>query len=562
MPSPGNGFVGRMARGSAARTAFFIPPAALSGAPVTLLATPPADTRTCGFQRLTQGVGAAILMALLSAACGVPTLKPSLIDPAQAPEHARGAPALKVHLTSGDLCLLESWHVDADGRTLTGQGTRYSAQREVLATGEQTIPMAEVALFETNERAGALSGGSFGVGVLTTAWSLVSAACVANPKSCFGSCPTFYLDGDPDLPRAEGFSGSVLRALEATDVDALPTAVVRGPLFSLTMRNEALETHWVRSLRLRVAPRPPGGRVMASGDGRFFTAFDPRPPLQCRGPEGDCLAAVSEADHVERRSEADSADLAARETIDVTFAPVQGRVGLAVTARQGLVTTFVFYQTLAHLGRSAGEWVAQLERGGPARAREAMTMARLLGGIEVETAADDGSWRPVGHFDEAGPIASDRQVLPFEAAGGPVRLRLTMSKGNWGIDQLALVRLGPEVVARAVEPERVERDGRPAAAALAALRAPDRYLVTEPGDAYRISFRLTPDESSPELFLESRGYYYEWMRGEWLAEEDAALAGLCFARPDLCLRRLAGPYKAQERGAEEAFWRSRFGRSM
>ncbi len=66
-------------------------------------------------------------------------------------------------------------------------------------------------------------------------------------------------------------------------------------------------------------------------------------------------------------------------------------------------------------------------------------MARRLGGIEAEVSDAGGGWRPIGTFDEAGPIASDVQVLPFETHGpGPVRVRLRMAKGHWRLDHVAL----------------------------------------------------------------------------------------------------------------------------
>ncbi len=53
----------------------------------------------------------------------------------------------------------------------------------------------------------------------------VTAYCIANPKACFGSCPTFYLEDEggrePERPQAEGFSESIARVLEARDIDAL-----------------------------------------------------------------------------------------------------------------------------------------------------------------------------------------------------------------------------------------------------------------------------------------------------------------------------------------------------
>ena len=82
--------------------------------------------------------------------------------------------------------------------------------------------------------------------------------------------------------------------------------------------------------------------------------------------------------------------------------------------------------------------------------------------------------------------------------------------------------------------------------------------MTRPGDAYRLVFRLPRSERPFELFLESEGFYYEWMRAEWLAEEDLPMAALALADPAEALRRLAPAYKTQEGRLEEAFWASRF----
>lgn len=145
--------------------------------------------------------------------------------------------------------------------------------------------MSEVALFETNRPDKVSPFGSALLGVMTVVTGAVAAACVSSPKSCFGSCPTFYVEGgDEDRPAAEGFSASFARVLEARDVDAVPP--VRGPArrFVVTMRNEALETHAVRRVRLLVARRPPGGRILAGIDGRFYPSWDLSEPL---GPRAD-----------------------------------------------------------------------------------------------------------------------------------------------------------------------------------------------------------------------------------------------------------------------------------
>jgi hypothetical protein len=168
----------------------------------------------------------------------------------------------------------------------------------------------------------------------------------------------------------------------------------------------------------------------------------------------------------------------------------------------------------------------------------------------------------VGSFDEAGPIAGDTQVIPLpeRPRGGPLEVRLRMAKGHWRVDQVALGELGAPVQARAIPPVSVERDGRPDPGALTALLGNGRHLITLPGDAYRLSFALPKGTDRSELFLESEGYYYEWMRAEWMREEDPAMVSLIINRPEEALRRLAAPFKAQEAGAEQTFWSSRFGR--
>lgn len=500
-----------------------------------------------------------VVATVLAAACGPRVLTPSLHQVSAALDVGGKSVQVKAHMRSGELYVLDSWRLAEDGRVLEGTGTRYTVLREPRGTGQQALPVEEIALLETNNSEMVSSLGVFGLSTLTTVWGALSVACVADPKSCFGSCPTFYLEDDADRPRAEGFSASIARALEARDVDALPDARPRAGRLAIRMRNEALETHAVRRLRLLAAPRPAGGQVFATEDGRFFPARRVAPPSRCRGPEGDCLAPIARADGQDRLSEADAADLATREELELLFPDPPEKAGIVIGARQSLMTTFLFYQSLAYMGPRAGEYLAALERGGPERALKMMGMARVLGGIDVEVAGADHAWRSVGRFDEAGPIAGDVQVIPLQAPLGPLRVRLRMAKGHWRLDWVALAELGAPVPVRPIEAESVERAGRPDPAALATLRSGLRHLVTLPGDEYRVAFRVGDTDAS-ELFLESEGYYYEWLRAEWWREEDPAMAALIVGRPEEALRRMAGSFKAHEAAAEQAFWNSRFRR--
>src|SRR5262249_10109553 len=147
--------------------------------------------------------------------------------------------------------------------------------------------------------------------------------CLTHTKSCFGSCPTFYVDGQL---LAEGFSDAVAPALEATDLDALWRVQPSGRELALRMTNEALETHVVQHVRLLAAPRPPGGRVVATQTGELYGATGLASPTRCAAEEGDCTAAVRELDGRERFGTTDEHDLAARELIELEFPAARGPV--------------------------------------------------------------------------------------------------------------------------------------------------------------------------------------------------------------------------------------------
>jgi hypothetical protein len=495
----------------------------------------------------------------LTLGCGPKVMTPRLHEPGRPP--APGPLPLKVHLRSGELIVLDTWRAGAEGKTLEGSGRRYTPARTPGELGRFSVAAEDIALLETNDRT-AVSSLAVGVLVgLTLVFGVASGVCLADPKSCFGSCPTFYAEQDPDRPRAEGFSSSIARSLQARDVDLLTGLRPRAGRLRLWMRNEALETHVVRRVRLLSIRRPEGGRVFPTPDGEFLPLRRLASAASCRGPEGDCAPEIARDDGLERRSVADGEDLAAREELDLLFPDAPARPGVVIRARQSLLSTFLFYQTLAYMGRSAGEWLAALERGGPEQARAMLGMDRLLGGIEV-LVAEGAGWRSAGRFDEAGPIAGDTQVIPLPDRGrkGPLRVRLRMAKGHWRLDQVAVAEYLAPVEAHELPPVAVERDGRPDAMALRSLLGEGRHLVTLPGDAYRLSFDAPADVEQSELFLESEGYYYEWIRDDWLREEDPAMVSLIIQRPAEALRRLAAPFKAQESRAEQTFWSSRFGR--
>jgi hypothetical protein len=468
-------------------------------------------------------------------------------------ELREASPFLKAHMRNGDLFVLQEWLAGGDG--VSGSGTRYDPSRNPVETGQFHLAVDSVAVFETNvtKTSPALAA----ITILAVATAAVAIMCAINPKSCFGSCPTFYVAGH-DRPLAEGFSSSIAPSLEATDVDQLDVGVVGAGRFEVVMKNEAYETHVVRHVDVLALPHCADERVLRDVDGSFWAVANVTPPSFATADEGECVDALRATDGLERFSLADSTNLAAKETIEIAFEyPRAGRCGIAVACRQSLLSTYLLYQTFAYMGQEAGHWIAELERGDLGDAGSALV--EMLGGIVLSIETAPGVWVEVGEIREFGPIAVDQHLLAFDAPvdwTGHARLRMT--RGAWRVDAVRLGTLVGRVEPIRVPPTRVLKGDRADELALALLTDRTRSLTTLPGDHYTLIYELPDRSAHYEVFLESRGYYIEWMREDWLREENPVHLAQLFFDPASALARLAPEYKKVEAGMEETFWGSRY----
>lgn len=505
----------------------------------------------------------ALLCAVTLAAAGlhgcnaVQTQRRSIVEAGQAATVDRKSPFLKAHMLDGSVYILAGWTIDTGARTVSGRGERLDVNRVNVGGGALTLALDSVALFETNVVARHPAVGGM---MLVTGVSLaVTAACLANPKACFGSCPTFYVsDGARELLQAEGFSASIAPALEATDIDALYLARPASRTLEIRMTNEAMETHVVRWAHLLVLPRHDGERIVATQAGEFWRAISLEPPRRCSAREGDCLATVRALDGRERFSTTDSTDLATRELIELEFTESGDSLGLVIGSRQTLLSTFVLYQALAFMGRKAGQFLAALQRGDSTVRRHAGGIGRALGSIEVQTIDSTGQWTTVGKTEETGPLATDVRVVPLPPLGRGERIRLRLTRGHWRIDYLALAKLSGPVEALRLDPVQVRHNGKIDRRALGKLIDSAAALVTYPGDEYALLYQLPDDFARYELFLESRGYYLEWMREKWMKEENPARLAMLLFDPEAALRAMAPEFKRQEAAMEASFWGSRY----
>src|SRR5262245_17285895 len=96
-------------------------------------------------------------------------------------------------MRDGRVYVLTNWIVDDQSARVAGSGELLGTDRRVKREGQFEVALADVALLETNRvHASPMIAG---LAVVTTISVTITLACIANPKACFGSCPTFYADG-------------------------------------------------------------------------------------------------------------------------------------------------------------------------------------------------------------------------------------------------------------------------------------------------------------------------------------------------------------------------------
>ena len=107
-------------------------------------------------------------------------------------------PVFKAHLKSGEVCVFEKWHLTAKEDSLAGTGKVYNYQRIQTHQGDVIFPLSEIAIIETNQPDVILSKDNARIAALAVVTGVnfaLDLVCLTNPKACFGSCPTFYVEG-------------------------------------------------------------------------------------------------------------------------------------------------------------------------------------------------------------------------------------------------------------------------------------------------------------------------------------------------------------------------------
>lgn len=478
----------------------------------------------------------------------------------------QGKPFLKAHLKNGEVSIFkDGWKVLTAGNTLVGTGTTYDMNRHKIYEGELLIPIDSVAIFETNERlTNPESARVSALGLVAGLDVLIGIICLTTPKACYGSCPTFYIHPDDNFhyADAEGFSNAISPSMEYADIDALHAAPSLHGRFSITMKNEALETHCVNDVKLLAYPVKEGEHVYEAHDKQFYKCSGTIPLQRATGAEGDITRQLKTEDRQERFSLADGEQLNSKEDILLDFGsvPRTGDLGLILNFRQTLMTTYFIYSAMGYMGDEVSDIFAQLELNPDNRKKLEGGLQKELGNIDVYRWDEQTRrWTYVDGCYETGPIAFNRQILPLRLPAGtqPVKLKVVLNKGLWRLDYFALTEIREAVQPLEIAPTDLYNKGTKDSAGLAQINNPRGYLLSMPGSAYTFHFDLPEKDARYDLFLYSKGYYLEWMRDHWIKDKDLLKLRQMLDEPAAYLREEAKAYKRYEADMEAQFWGSR-----
>lgn len=182
----------------------------------------------------------------------------------------------------------------------------------------------------------------------------------------------------------------------------------------------------------------------------------------------------------------------------------------------------------------------------------------VLGGIEIFIHSNN-EWIKINEIYENGPIAQEIKLIKLPSiSDNYIEIKFRMSKGYYKIGYAAIVDIIKKSEPIVLQPSGIYKDGLNDKYAENSLKDSLKMLITMPGDKYRLVYVLPELYVNYELFIDSRGYYMEWMREEWLKEENLNLVYLYLNNPLEFFKIHASKYKVHEHRMEELFWSSRY----
>jgi hypothetical protein len=344
----------------------------------------------------------------------------------------------------------------------------------------------------------------------------------------FGSCPTVYsVDSGEPILEAELFSYSIAPSFQSRDIDKLSLKHIQGGYFELDFRNEMLETHYIDQLEILEVAHAENQVAYPDNTGQPIVVGKTIAPASAVDQDGrNILPEITSADgQVWSATNHRLANVGLQnfhDSLDFEFSLPEegGDLALVLRMRNSMLNTVLLYDVmLKEQGFAALDWMGHDLNHLGNRAELGLWYRKHMG--MTISVWRDGEFHKVGRIGDEGPIAWGERAFVLDAPrGDSIKVRLTFVADNWRIDQVALaidtqrgkVRAVPVATAKSLEEHRADLPGYLA-------KADETYLITRPGESVQLGFDVGESTLSRTFFLASEGYYMEWMRSEWLAEE-------------------------------------------
>jgi len=360
--------------------------------------------------------------------------------------------------------------------------------------------------------------------------------------------------------------------MEGNDLDLLNQEATDDSIYNLKITNEALETHYINKMDLVLANHPSGTKLLPSSKGEYITILEQLPPLEAINSEGkDVTALVNSPDGKYYRSGTDMIKNLKSgiyyDWLDVKAKVPDNadRIKLILRYKNTLLSTILFYEVvLGSQGIDAVNWVNEMNTNGR-YASQFSFVYKTFSGLQI-LINKNGNWVNTGSFADAGPLNWKYSAEELSSNGEKeLTIRFQFIPDNFMIDYIAFDfsdGTDDALTFEEIVPFEI-KDGegnlRNECAGLL-KNVDDDYLVTNPGDSYNIQYRYTKrNDCEQTFFLNSRGYYNEWIRGSWIRNSRQANNGYTFNLLDIkgTLHCLADNWEYSRDEIEREFFKNR-----
>lgn len=479
---------------------------------------------------------------------------------------------IKAHDFDGNVYIFKNhWQIDTLQHIISGQANLFNAQRELVESGMLSVSTDNIVIFETNRILVDETSGLIAPKVVLSAFNVILAGiCISSPKVCFGSCPTFYTYNQDHVFEtvAESFSNAILPSLQYNDIDDIKTTVNGGSDFALTMKNEALETHYVQAADILVIPKVKEfEQIMHGNDDKFYYTNLLAECSDIYSQYDIKKEDIIKRDHHEWTSLANPEHLSTKGEIILTFDdvnPLQAEnLGISMTFRQTLMTTYLLYHGLSYMGDEYSDMLTVIETSKRKKEKATQSILHHLGKIDLywNTSQSAEGWKYAGSFYETGPIAKNSQVCPIQNIvlknKGPVYIKIVFNEGLWKFDEISLVSVKEVKNAAKIPPAIVFKTSDLSVSSNDMSKKITFPLTSWPGDEYKIHYNIPQEHEKYQVFLSAEGYYLEWMRSEWLQDKNLKKLTQLLLDPESWLKAETENYKRYESQMEEEFENSK-----